>query len=50
MEAKRPWWKKKRWWALATALLIFAYPSSTGPIAYSTARGWISTELSNAYF
>lgn len=46
MEEKptRPWWKRKRVYAAAVALLVAAYPATHGPAVYATKRGWVSVE------
>lgn len=38
--ARRPWWKRKRWWAAGALWLLVAYPLSVGPVVYAVGRGW----------
>lgn len=43
--ARKPWWKRKRWIAVAVPWLVVAYPASVGPLLYIDARGWVSRSL-----
>jgi hypothetical protein len=35
---KRPWWRKKRWWATTLVALVVWYPISSGPYGYLRGR------------
>jgi hypothetical protein len=39
---RRPWWKRKRWWAPLALWLTLGYPFAVGPTGYAYHRGWIS--------
>ena len=41
-EPKRPWWRKKRWWAATLLWLAVGYPLLLGPLTYAHFRGWVS--------
>ena len=46
----RPWWRKKRWWALSVLWLLIAYPVSLWPLSYAIGRGWLpATTRSDVY-
>lgn len=47
---KRPWWRKKRWWAVGLLWLAVAYPVSIGPAAYLAVRGVASYETYNTIY
>ena len=40
---KRPWWRKKRWWAVGLLWLSLPaiYAVSVGPAYYAVVRGWL---------
>ncbi len=38
----RPWWRRKRWPAVAVLWLFLAYPLSVGPYIYCQERGWVA--------
>jgi hypothetical protein len=44
-EPPKPFWKRKRWIAVAVLWLMVAYPASVGPVAYANARGWLSASV-----
>lgn len=37
----RPWWRRKRWWAVGLLWLALLYPASAGPTLYVAYRGWL---------
>jgi hypothetical protein len=50
--ARRPWWKKKRWWALAGLWLVMLYPLGYGPacwIVWTEPHPWIETAIGTVY-
>lgn len=46
---KRPWWRKKRWWAAIGLWLLILYPTSGGPVVGMTSRGLLPAWL-NRFF
>lgn len=42
MTARRPWWKRKRWAAVAPLWLAAVYLLLGGPSQYACRRGWLS--------
>jgi hypothetical protein len=42
MEAKRPWWRKKRFWAACMAAWLIVYPFGAAPAMYAVGR-WPAT-------
>ena len=47
---KRPWWKKKRWWAVLVLLwFVVSYPLSVGLLGYADGRGWVRRSLVEPY-
>jgi len=47
--ANRPWWKRKRWAALAPLVVVAAYPASLAPVGYGIGRGWVSRPFADLY-
>ena len=39
--ARKPFWKRKRWIAVAVLWLVLAYPLLCGPLRYAVIRGWL---------
>jgi hypothetical protein len=48
-EQRRPWWRKKRWIAVAVLGLAIGYPTSLGPALYCMSRGVLPEPLYNVY-
>jgi hypothetical protein len=46
---RKPFWKRKRWIAVAVLWLVVMYPLSVGPACYSRNRGWLGPEFWNVY-
>lgn len=41
----KPFWKRKRWIAVAMIWTAIAYPLSLGALEYADARGWTSAGI-----
>jgi hypothetical protein len=41
---KRPWYRRKRVWAVVALWLLVAYPVSEGPACYAARRDWITAD------
>lgn len=48
--ADRAWWRRKRFAIPLTLLLLSAYPTSVGPLAYAVERGWIPIAVAETYW
>lgn len=49
-ETKRPWYRRKRWWAAGLLWLAIAYPLSAGPAGYAVGRLWLDVDLVSALY
>lgn len=49
-KVKRPWWRKKRWWAMiALWLCLPLYPLAGGPGTYCVVRRWCPPDPFHEY-
>src|SRR3712207_5113372 len=48
---KRPWWRRRRWRAIAALWLALPilYVFSRGPVTYAIRRGWLPEEVVKVY-
>lgn len=49
-QSRKPWWRRKRWFAVTVLWLLLTYPLSLWPFAYAVGRGWFSETFGSAIY
>lgn len=49
-QLRRPWWKRKRWWAVGITWFGLLWPMSAGPASWAVNQGWMPVTVYSACF